>query len=131
MAPSTFQTALYKEYRALYVSPISQLAPRLNLLDVMIQTDSEGLVPRRPVLHRVGSMLDLGTNSSEPAQEKLRKGLESFWAGKGMMPIMSPIASTTVLMYFDKNELVTCIVCSYALNVLRARDPAASLGIVL
>ena len=78
-----FQTYLYQTGRALYVSPISKLAPRLDLLDVLVQSESEGFFGRRPVLSRVGSMLDLGATSSEAARDSLREGRDRFWKGLG------------------------------------------------
>ncbi|KAL3689804.1 hypothetical protein R1sor_016113 [Riccia sorocarpa] len=74
-----FQTFLYEKYRALYVSHLSELATDLDLLDILMIKDD---AISDPVMVRVGSMLDLGTESSVEAQNELRKERELFWDDK-------------------------------------------------
>jgi hypothetical protein len=77
---ASFEKYLYQTHRAVHVSPMSEVATNINLLDILIKTKTEG---SHPVLHRAGSMLDLGTSSSETTQRRLSEGLQRFEQGQG------------------------------------------------
>lgn len=80
---ASFEKYLYQKHRAVYVSPLSETATNLDLLDILIKTTTEGYFPSRPVLYRAGSIFDLGTSSSEEPQLSLSEGLQRFEEGKG------------------------------------------------
>ena len=84
MAESAFQRYLFKNFGAVYFNGLSQLATNLKLLDVLIKTDSEGLLHPRPVVKRAGSMIGLGTASSMDIEERLREVLTHFEQDLGM-----------------------------------------------
>lgn len=77
----SFEKYLYRKFRAVYVHGLSELAANkkgINLLDILIKKENEGILPRRPVLKRAGSMIDLGTESSVEIQNEMREGLDDF-----------------------------------------------------
>lgn len=77
----SFEKYLYRKFRAVHAQGFSELASNkkgIHLLDILIKTESEGMFPRRPVLKKAGSMIDLGTESSAEVQNILREGLADF-----------------------------------------------------
>ena len=83
MAEKTFEKYLNNKHRAVYAIP---LMTNLKPLDVLIKTDSQSLLPSRPVLQKVGSMINLGTRGEEydSTLKRLREGLEVFERTGGM-----------------------------------------------
>lgn len=78
MAESAFERYLFRKCSAVYINGLSQFATNVHLLDVLIKKNTEGLFPARPVVKRAGSMVDLGTVSSEEVQNRLRQVLSCF-----------------------------------------------------
>lgn len=85
MANVTFEKFLFKKFKAVFVDGMSESATsNINLLDILIRTDTEGYPPfRRPVLTKVGSLLELGTDFSQESVSKLREGLTRFEDDRG------------------------------------------------
>jgi hypothetical protein len=93
---------LYKTCRAMIVQKPLELD--INLLDILIKT------PTTYGLERSGSLVDLGTASSEEAQLRLRQGLISFQKTKGMfITYLICKNNVTLNQFFDES------VCPYIL----------------
>jgi hypothetical protein len=77
----SFEKYLYRKFRAVHVDGFSELASNkkgIHLLDILIKKENVGIFPRRPVLKKAGSMIDLGTESSAEIRRSWREGLDDF-----------------------------------------------------
>ena len=73
----SFAKLMYKDHSVVVVKSLTEVATKLNLLDILVKVKDEG---RHPVLEHAGSMLKLGIFGTEyeESEKELREGLKKF-----------------------------------------------------
>jgi hypothetical protein len=74
----SWEKYLYEEHCAFAVNPLR--SDSVRLLDVLVKTGRRG---SSPILHNIGSMLQLGSKESQETADRLREGLKRFESNTG------------------------------------------------
>jgi hypothetical protein len=70
----SWQKYLYEKRAAFAVDPLKSES-RVQLLDVLVKTSRKG---SSPILYKIGSMFNLGSQESQETADRLREGLKRF-----------------------------------------------------
>jgi hypothetical protein len=74
-----WQKYLYEKHAAFAVDPLMPEGS-VQLLDVLVKTSRRG---SSPILHKIGSMFELGSKESQETADRLREGLKRFQSNTG------------------------------------------------
>lgn len=77
----SFAKFMYNEHSVVVVKPLTEVATKINLLDILVKVkDDRG----HPVLEHAGSMVELGISGAEyeDTERELREGLGRFQRGE-------------------------------------------------